>query len=72
VALVKALGMMINFCSWAGGLSGRQQPAGFTQRHRLVTAGIRQYDRVVLIRNSDLLNSQYPVMAANSALFHFL
>jgi hypothetical protein len=31
-AAVKALGMMINFFSWAGGLSGRQRPAGFTQR----------------------------------------
>jgi hypothetical protein len=65
VALVKALGMMINFFSWAGGLSGHQRPAGFTQQHRLVTAGVRQYDW-------RRINTQYQVMAANSALFHFL
>jgi hypothetical protein len=69
---VKALGMMINYCSWAGGLSGRQRPAGFTQRHRLVTAGARQYDRVVLIRNIKFSEYEIQVTAAIRALFQFL
>jgi hypothetical protein len=69
---VKALGMVINFCFSAGGLSGRQRPAGFAQRHRLVTAGARQYDRVVLIRNVKFSEYAIQVMAAIRVLFQFL
>jgi hypothetical protein len=69
-AAVKALGMMINFFSWADGLSGRQRPAGFTQRHRPVTTASNNTIASHL-RNSDFLNSHYQVMAAISAFFSF-